>query len=684
MFLYSSSNQIPGKDLPNFFVMHIKTIFSTSLLVALLSIIPFQIKAETAPKKVSSTIQKVTVFLNGAQVTRTATVNLVAGTQKISFKELSAELDPSSVQVQADGRLTILSVSSEMFYPEVDEPELPTAEIDKVVAEITELNKKLKLETAMLQALNEAFAKEEALLNQNQRYQGETTGTDLERVKSALALYRNRYAEVTKERYAYEQRINELNYMIGQKNLRLNQLRQQGQRPIPIVEASREVVVTVKASTATSGKFTLIYQVENAGWLPFYDLRAKDVSQPLELTYNARVFQSTGEDWKDVKLTLSTGDPSKSSLAPQLTTWQLDFFTNQRQPVTTSGALQRPTPGMQANGGLVTGRVFDAQTGEGLIGATVVVKGTTVGSIVNMNGEYSIAVPPGGSVLQINYLGYDRQEIAISNRTRIDAALSASNVQLDEVVVMEKESIQNVPRRSTDVLSSTTAGVARTKKVRVKKQTKTIPLIVNPIQKATNVEFEIKEKYSIPNEGKPYTVEMTQYEMEAEYEYFCVPKLDLNAYLTARVSGWEGLNLLEGEANLYFEGTYLGKTLLNVRQVTDTMDISLGRDRNIVVRREKLKDDRKTNLTGKRREARAFEIEVRNQKQQVVRITIEDQFPVSKNEEIEVSQGDYEGAELDELTGKLKWKLELKPKQAEKLKFDYEVKFPKGKSVQLE
>lgn len=667
--------------------MHTKTIFSTLLWVALLCIVPLQSRAETSPKKVKSTIKEVTVFLNGAQITREASASLVAGTQIIRFSGLSAELEPSSVQVKANGRFTILSVSSEMFYPEVEQPEMPTAEIDKVTAEVTALNKELKLEQAMLQALNDAFGKEEAMLNQNQRYQGSETGTDLDRVKAALSLYRTRYAEVTRERYDYEQRINELNYKIGQKNLRISQLRQQGQAPIPIVEASREVYVTVTSRVSNTGKFSIIYQVKNAGWLPFYDLRAKDVSQPLELTYNARVFQSTGEDWKNVKLTLSTGDPSQNSLAPTLNTWNLNFFTNQqRTSVTTSGTLNRPNPSMQANGGLVTGRVFDARTGEALIGATVVVKGTTVGSIVNMNGEYSISVPPGGAILQINYVGYSRQEIAISNRTRIDAALQGNEAQLDEVVVMERrDRVQNAPpTRYTDALAGKVAGVTRTKKVRVKKQTKTIPLIVNPIQKATNVEFEIKEKYSIPNEGKPYTVEMVQYEMDAEYEYFCVPKLDQNAYLTARVSGWEDLNLLEGEANLYFEGTYLGKTLLNVRQVTDTMDISLGRDRNLVVKRKKLQEDRKTNLSGKRREARAFEIEVRNQKQQVVRITIEDQFPVSQTEEIEVTKGDYEGAELDDVTGKLKWKLELKPNQSEKLKFDYEVKFPKGKTVQLE
>lgn len=666
--------------------MHIKTIFSTVLLGVLICIFPFQSKADTTPKKVNSTIKKVTVFLNGAQITRKATTGLIAGTQTISFKGLSAELEPSSVQVKADGRFTILSVSSEMFYPEVERPEMPTTEIDKVTAEVIQLHKELKLDQVMLKALNDAFAKEEAMLNQNQQYRGTDTGTDLDRVKSALTLYRSRYAEVTKERYDYEQRINGLNYKIGQKNLRITQLRQQGQAPIPIVEASREIVVTVTARAATTGKFTLVYQVKNAGWLPFYDLRAKDVSQPLELTYNARVFQNTGEDWKNVNLTLSTGDPSQNSLAPQLSTWNLNFFTNQqRQPATTSGALNRPTPGMKANGGLVTGRVFDSQTGEGLIGATVVIKGTTVGTIVNMNGEYSIAVPPGGSILQINYLGYARQELPISNRIRIDAALQARGAQLDEVVVMDRARTQNAPMtRVTDALTGRAAGVTRTKKVRVKKQTKTVPLIVNPIQKATNVEFEITEKYSIPNEGKPYTVEMIQYEMEAEYAYVCVPKLDLNAYLTARVSGWESLNLLEGEANLYFEGTYLGKTLLNVRQVTDTMDISLGRDRNIVIKREKLKEDRKTNLTGKRRETRAFEIEVRNQKQQVVRITIEDQFPVAQHEDIEVNRGEYVGAELDDVSGKLKWKLELKPNQAEKIKFDYEVKFPKGKTVQLE
>ncbi len=656
----------------------------TALMAAGL-LFPSLLSADT-PKKVSSTIEKVTVFLNGAQITREASVSLVAGTQTLKFKDLSAELEPGSVQVRGDGRFSILSVSSEMFYPEVDQPEVPTAEIDKLIAERSLIQKELKLEEVMLQALNEAFAKEEAMLTQNQTFRGNETGTDLDRVKTALSLYRIRYKEVTRERYDFEQRINDLRVKVGEKTLRITQLQQQGQAPLPIVEATREIVVTLTAGSATTGKFTLIYQVKNAGWLPFYDLRVKDVSQPLELAYKARVFQSTGEDWKNVSMTLSTGDPSKSSLAPRLNTWYLNYYTpTPRRPVTPNQPV--PTTGITSNGGLVSGRIYDAQTGEGLLGATVVVQGTTVGTMVNENGEYSLAVPPGGTVLLVNYIGYAHQAIPISNRNRIDVPLRGQEELLDEVVVSDmrmEERRQNAPMQSTTISVDEIRRMPAIQKVRVKKQTNTIPLIVNPVQKATNVEFEIREKYSIPNEGRPYTVEMIEYEMDAEYEYYCVPKLDLNAYLTARVSGWEDLNLLEGEANLYFEGTYLGKTLLNVRQVNDTMDISLGRDRNLVVKREKLQADSKNIISGKRRESRTFEIEVRNQKQQLVRITIEDQFPVSQNEEIEISRGAYEGAELDDVTGKLKWKLELLPGKSEKLKFDYEVKFPKGNSVQLE
>ena len=104
-------------------------------------------------KKVKSTIQQVTVFLNGAQVTREATTSLVAGTQTIKFSGLSAELDPGSVQVRGDGRFSILAVSSEMFYPEVDQPEVPQAEIDQLVAERARLQKELKFEESMLNAL---------------------------------------------------------------------------------------------------------------------------------------------------------------------------------------------------------------------------------------------------------------------------------------------------------------------------------------------------------------------------------------------------------------------------------------------------------------------------------------------------------------------------------------------------
>jgi hypothetical protein len=656
--------------------------FFLSILMAWLA---FPLQAADQPKLVNTSIQTVTVFLNGAQVERQGRTNLPAGEHTLKFAGLPSELDPGSVQVRGEGRFTILSVNSEMHYPKTEEVEPPTAEIDKLLAEKQPLEDQLKLEQALLSGLNQAYQKEEALLQQNQQYFQKESGTDLSRLQSALKLYRERQFAYQQEVHTRNLTIREVQMQITAINARVQQLQQQGQAPAPIVTPSREVLVKVKAQAAGTATFTLIYQVKNAGWLPNYDLRVKDVSQPLLLSYKAHVFQSSGEEWKDVKLILSTGDPSQGSLAPMLNPWYLSFFNplSQRpnravQNRVTSTSTQTRPGIYNPNVRVVSGKIFDAQTREPLLGATVVVKGTTVGTVADLEGGFSLSVPPGGSVLQVTYVGYNRQEIAISGNT-LNVAMQGEAMMLDEVVISAESDDQ------VSSLSRVTSGITRQRKVRVKPQTRTIPLIVNPIQKATNVEFEIEDTYSIPTNGRPYLVSLNQYEMDAEYEYFCVPKLDLNAYLTARVSGWEDLNLLEGEANLYFEGTYLGKTLLNVRQVEDTLDISLGRDRNLVVKRTKLTDERKKQfMSGKRMEQRAFEIEVRNQKQQVVRITLEDQFPISKTDEIEVERMEYERAQLEDATGKLSWKLELKPNESDKVGFRYEVKFPKGKSVQLE
>ena len=106
----------------------------------------------------------------------------------------------------------------------------------------------------------------------------------------------------------------------------------------------------------------------------------------------------------------------------------------------------------------------------------------------------------------------------------------------------------------------------------------------------TNLEFNITIPYDIPSDSKQYTINIQDFSLPATYEYYCAPKLDREAFLLARITGWENYNLLSGEINLFFEGTYVGKSHLNVRNTNDTLDLSLGRDKGIVVTRVKMKD----------------------------------------------------------------------------------------------
>jgi uncharacterized protein (TIGR02231 family) len=204
-------------------------------------------------------------------------------------------------------------------------------------------------------------------------------------------------------------------------------------------------------------------------------------------------------------------------------------------------------------------------------------------------------------------------------------------------------------------------------------------------ERATNIEFLIEIPYSIPSDGKNYSVDIQKLMVPATYEYSCTPKLDTDVFLKAMVANWDEFNLMKGDANLYFEGTYIGKTFLNVNTVEDTLSISLGRDENIVVTRDKVKD-----FTGKqflgafKKEQRGWEINVRNKKKQKVHVLVMDQFPVSGNSEIEVQQIDSGGAELDDDTGILTWKLDLEPGSSEKLTFKYSVRYPKKEIIILE
>ncbi len=199
-----------------------------------------------------------------------------------------------------------------------------------------------------------------------------------------------------------------------------------------------------------------------------------------------------------------------------------------------------------------------------------------------------------------------------------------------------------------------------------------------------SAEFEIKKAYTIPSDDKPYIVDVVEYELPTLYKYYAVPKMEKDAFLMARIPNWQELNLIEGSANIYFGGTFVGRSYISTRNVSDTLDISLGRDKKVLITRTKLKDFSSKKVIGSnRKETHSYRMVVKNNRKIPINIEVLDQLPVSQDSDIEVSAVEISKAKKNDLTGELKWIYNIEPNQTQTIDLTFTVKYPKNKPIKI-
>lgn len=199
-----------------------------------------------------------------------------------------------------------------------------------------------------------------------------------------------------------------------------------------------------------------------------------------------------------------------------------------------------------------------------------------------------------------------------------------------------------------------------------------------------SVDFKIKDKYTIPSDGRPHVVDVSAYTLNASYHYFSIPKVAQEVYLIGKITGWEQLNLLEGNANTYLDGTFVGQSFIDTRYSNDTLEIVLGVDKKVNIQRVKRMDHNQKNLIGmNRKESLAYEINVRNMHASPIDIEIQDQLPVAQEGDIAVEAEEISGADKDDLSGRLKWRFSLDPSKTKTLNISFSVKYPRNKNLSL-
>lgn len=624
--------------------MRIAFIFSLLLLNFAATSQVKKIQAETA-------IQNVTVFSSGARIERVAAVTILAGRTEISFAGLSNQLDQQSVQLKADANITLLSVQSTKDF-------LSERKIEQEERNFIDRNNSLKDKLNLDLKLLDVYKNEEAMLIKNQDIGG-TSGVKTTELKDALDLQRQRLTEVYQKQLEIQKRI-------------LDEQQDAEKFKLQLLEISKKkdsinyiVTALVDCKETKNVKFQLLYNIKDAGWYPTYDVRIKDVTEPLKVLMNANVFQRSGETWKDISLILSTGNPNDNATPSPLQPWMLGFF-DPSISYTNQGLIQSAA----------TGRVTDDK-GEPIVGATITVKGTRNAVATDANGFFKIQNFAANGSVVVSSIGYISKEAAIKPGY-FTISLSPASQNLSEVVVTGYGS-------KRDDLVGRVAGLeidnSRNKAKKESIQTVTVATQYQP----TTLVYRIDDKYTLETDGKTTTIGMKQFEVPALYNYTTTPKIDPVAFLTANIVNWQDYDLQSGEASLYFEGTYLGKTYIDLSAVADTLSLSLGKDNSIKVTRKLAKEfSAKRFIGGNRTDTRQYEINIRNTKQIPVNITIYDQFPVSTNKEISVDDQRAPEAQIDKDTGIATWAMTLEPGQEKKLSISYSVKYPKDRKVVLD
>ncbi|HNF50428.1 MAG TPA: DUF4139 domain-containing protein [Chitinophagales bacterium] len=515
-----------------------------------------------------SKITDVTVFRNYAKETRMASAQIPEGNSEVIISNVSTYLDENSLQIATKGNVKILSVSSKLNYL-IDKTK--SSQVIKLTDSIEMMND----DVSWWNQQSIAFQDELKLLDENRKLANDKSTFTAAQVKELAELYRNRALELRK--YIFD-----LNKKQKLNNDKIAKLKSQ----IAVLNGNqnmtvKEIILKINAKSAGLVSFKCSYIVSNAYWTPIYDIRAKNNNSPLQLDCRAKVVQNTGYDWKDVRLTLSTANPSANHNRPVLYPIYVDFF----QP-----------------------DYYDYK-------------------------------------LKTSSYGEAAQMMNMAAPAKIDIARSTADDEFEEGL---KATDNNVTIQEGDMA----------------------------------VEYNIETLQDVESDNKEHIVAIQEIEMPALYAYHTVPKLDMTAYLLARVTDWSKYNLLAGEANIFFDDNYVGKSYLNPNVSADTLLISLGRDEKINIKRVKLNDySAKKLLSGNIKETKAFETTIKNNKNTSIEIELLDQFPISKNSQIEVTLEEANGATITEEYGKLVWKIKLQANESKKVKLIYTIKYPKDKQI---
>jgi TonB-dependent SusC/RagA subfamily outer membrane receptor len=592
---------------------------TTALVIIMIAFQSFT-SAQTE-KEIKSKISNVTVYSSGAQIERTATFDIQQGKSMLAFKNLSPYINKESIRVDGDGNYTILNVQLQNDY--LNELE-KTKEINDLNTGIQQYQDKIEDEETWIKILNEKLE----FLKANKSITGKEQAVNPEVFKSLNLIYGENFEKYSLEVLKRKRLIKDYTRETEKLENQLSTLNSKSELP------SGTITIMVDAKKTQSSTIKLDYLVDNASWYPSYDIRFVDNNKPLTVSFKANISQNTGVDWKNVDLKLATAKTNVSAQIPYLNANYLQFY----YPNYLSSSLSGKVAGVQLSNNAVPGAVSEMK----------------IRGITSINGNDTPLYVVDGIIREdISYLNPD-------------------NIEKMDVLKGASASAIYGSRGANGVVMITT---------KQESDKSDVPLTVTAKNETSN-EYIVDAPQSVNSDNKLNSITFRETQLNATYEYQSIPKLSKNVYLVAKISDWYKADLMDGEANIYLENSYVGKSRINTQQFSDTLDISFGIDNNISVNREKIKEFSQSEFIGSNKKATyAWKLTMRNNKPYAIKAKLFDQVPVSSNKEIHVETLELSGGVMNENTGKVVWTIDLKPNETRQVILKYSVKSPKDKTV---
>ena len=517
-------------------------------------------------KSVQSKLDEATIFYRGAELKHSASATLSKGANELQIDGLSSAIDPNSIKIKAtDGAL----ISSYEFIDELvykNDIELIRKKISDSIRIFEDKIKLIDIETKVNEEMHDLFGKRITQKILGLEKDSTQNKMSMDELIKSVDCFKNKSIEV--ETFLMKKKEEKMLFQTE-----INRLKNELALAENETQTVKRLKLNVMASDTKTSQFIISYCTYSAGWTPFYNINVASIGKPIQIISKAKVYQTTGIEWKQVRLTLSTGSPASGRIAPLFHTW---FLQN-----------------IQA----ISSR--DIQ------------------------------------VMQNSYVYSDSKKI--------------SGVQSE----LKQNTIEDY-------------------------------LTVNDNQLMTT--YKIDLPYTIPGNGKEQSIDLRTQETNADYHFYCAPKLDTESYLLAEITDSEKLDLPRGNAQITYDGMYIGETIIEGSSTLKNLTLTLGTDNRVTVKREKLHDFSSTKTYGSdTKQVLTYKITVKNNQSKAVKMVVKDQYPTStqKGIEVELLKETTKPTFNKTETGVLSWEETFAPGETKTYQISYSVKYPKDMNLNL-